>query len=382
MPISETHKVNWKLELENHKNGKIGVWASFLQSIGLGADFSINYDHVDTSVYEFKRLDTYTFYPTNEYVKQSVMAPEVQAHLAGKKFHQNVYMITAISVAVGATVTNTTLRNRGVHTYLGLDGTAAGVPISVGPDVEVGKGRKDGVSFDGGSDFVFAFRLREIYYTTKRGPVSGEFTKGALYGLERGAEETAILSTAGNKPYLKIRGTVVDTIRATSKDAKIRSNNPDLDLFIMDCEKHRKDNPGLVVPIPRGPGWEPKTSETRLHPPTWAYRYYIPLQYPSGESDNDIANLMSYFCVGRQLIQTERGYFGLASTLAQVGDVVCCFLGGAVPFVLRKIEDHHKVTGNCYTFIGESCMYGLMNGEAIQKKQNIAPSKREDLYIF
>jgi len=71
---------------------------------------------------------------------------------------------------------------------------------------------------------------------------------------------------------------------------------------------------------------------------------------------------MSYFCVGRQLIQTERGYFGLAPRRAQLGDVVCCFLGGAVPFALRRSKNPPEVTGDCYTFIGESYIYGLMNG--------------------
>lgn len=116
------------------------------------------------------------------------MAPEVQAFLKAKRFKENVYMITAISVAVGADVASETLRGRGVHTHFGLDGTAAGVPVQAGPDVDVGWGGGRAVRWSGGSDFVFAFRVREVCYWVKRGMVDREFTRGALFGLGEGPE--------------------------------------------------------------------------------------------------------------------------------------------------------------------------------------------------
>lgn len=65
-----------------------------------------------------------------------------------------------------------------------MDGTTAGIPISAGPQADAEGGGQLAASSQGGSDYVFAFRLREICYTTKRGVVEREFTKGALFGLD------------------------------------------------------------------------------------------------------------------------------------------------------------------------------------------------------
>lgn len=184
MPISAKHEDNWKIVLEKHKNGRVGIWSSFCQVLGAGADVSFNWDLSSTNAYQFERLETHTFWPTKAYVEKSVTAAPVQAFLAGKRFHHNVYMITAIKVAFGASGAQAVLRKRGVHVHLGVDGTNSGVPISAGPQGDVGWGERNKSSFEGGSGFVFAFRLREICYTTKRGVVEREFTKGALFGLE------------------------------------------------------------------------------------------------------------------------------------------------------------------------------------------------------
>lgn len=116
-------------------------------------------------------------------MEESVTVSEVQAFLKRNRWRENVYMITAISVAVGATnVVSTVLWDRSVHMRLGIDSTAAGVPLTVGPGGDGGWGGQQQMRFEGGSDFVFAFRLREVCYSVKRGVKVGEFTKGALYG--------------------------------------------------------------------------------------------------------------------------------------------------------------------------------------------------------
>ena len=183
-PIHEKHEENWRLELSKHNKGKVGLWLSFLQMAGVGADASISYENSTTSVYHFKRLSTRTFWPTKDYIVDSVMAPEVQAFLKSRRFHHNVYMITGISVAIGAHVATSALRKRGFYFQLGVDATAQGLPASVGPELDVESSKTEGVSYHGASDFVFAFRLREIRYTTRKGVSTQEYTKGALYGLE------------------------------------------------------------------------------------------------------------------------------------------------------------------------------------------------------
>ena len=189
MPIADQCETNWRILLEKRRSGKVGIWSSFLQALGAGADVSVTYDIGSTNAYEFERLETRSFWPTKEYVRDSVTTAPVQAFLASRMFHHNVYMITAIKVAFGASGARTVLHQRGIHVHLGIDGTNSGLPLSAGPqgDVDWGKGHTS--SFDGASGFVFAFRLREICYTTKRGAVQREYVKGALFGLKDGDED-------------------------------------------------------------------------------------------------------------------------------------------------------------------------------------------------
>ncbi|KAL9005234.1 MAG: hypothetical protein Q9188_001994 [Gyalolechia gomerana] len=184
MSIERHEESNWKLMLEKHRRGSIGLWGSFLQVLGAGGDIGISREVSDTRTYQFDRLETQSFWPTEEYVETSVMAKPVQDFLRSKRFFHNVYMITSIKIAFGASAARSVLQNRGVFVHLGVDGTTAGFPISGGPQGYLGWGMTESSSFERDSGFVFAFRLREIHYTTRRGLRQCEFVKGALFGLE------------------------------------------------------------------------------------------------------------------------------------------------------------------------------------------------------
>jgi hypothetical protein len=61
------------------------------------------------------------------------------------------------------------------------------------------------------------------------------------------------------------------------------------------------------------------------------------------------------FCV------TERGYLGFAPQEAELGDSICVFHGGAVPFVLRWTP----TADMAYSLVGECYVHGIMYGEAL-----------------
>ncbi|KAL8880049.1 MAG: hypothetical protein Q9198_002463 [Flavoplaca austrocitrina] len=183
MPIVSHEETDWKLILEKHKGGSIGLWGSFLLVMGAGGDIGFTHGIVDVRTYQFDRLETQTFWPTEEYVKSSVGSKAVQDFLKSKKFFHNVYMVTSIKIAHGANISRSAMRYHGVFAQLGVDGTPAGIPISAGPQGDLEWGRTKTSSLDRESGFVFAFRLREVRYTTKRGLKQNEFVKGALFGL-------------------------------------------------------------------------------------------------------------------------------------------------------------------------------------------------------
>jgi hypothetical protein len=65
-------------------------------------------------------------------------------------------------------------------------------------------------------------------------------------------------------------------------------------------------------------------------------------------------------CANRALFVTEKGYIGLAPWNACKGDVVAILPGGKTPYLLRPC-----ISRPSYTFIGETYVHGLMEGEAM-----------------
>ena len=183
MPISRYEETSWKLMLEKQRSGSFGLWGSFLQILGAGGDINFIHEVYDTSMYQFDRLETQTFWPTEEYVKASVTATPVQDLLRRKRYFQNIYMVTSIKIAFGASVAHSVLRNRGVCVQAGVDGTSVGIPLSGGPRGDLTWGEIQSSSLQRDDGFVFAFRLREICYTKRRGLRQKEYVKGAFFGL-------------------------------------------------------------------------------------------------------------------------------------------------------------------------------------------------------
>jgi hypothetical protein len=59
-------------------------------------------------------------------------------------------------------------------------------------------------------------------------------------------------------------------------------------------------------------------------------------------------------------ILAEKDSMGLAPRGTKVGDIICALLGHSVPIVLRPKGDY-------YSYVGQSFVYSLMDGEAVQE---------------
>ncbi|KAH8669611.1 hypothetical protein BGZ60DRAFT_564070 [Tricladium varicosporioides] len=117
----------------------------------------------------------------------------------------------------------------------------------------------------------------------------------------------------------------------------------------------------------------------------YALMQYLSKPHPQGEtsakyssslissnSDSILAqnyiNALSTNLQGWRFIVTKLGYVGIAPNLVKVGDVVTCFSGAGVPFVLRgcgrrgKDRDEWRLVGECY-------VHGIMRGEAYKEKE-------------
>ncbi|KAI1074005.1 heterokaryon incompatibility protein-domain-containing protein [Whalleya microplaca] len=62
---------------------------------------------------------------------------------------------------------------------------------------------------------------------------------------------------------------------------------------------------------------------------------------------------------------TRRGYVGRSPVPVKVGDKVCIFFGGKVPFLLRQ-----KPSSEFFTLVGEAYIHGIMKGAAVDSMRD------------
>ena len=182
MQVQHGHKTDWRNETDGQHKRVIGIWARFLQFVGIDAEASIAWHNSNGDKYKFKRLDTDFIDPTMEYYTQSVLAPSVAEYIVETNFRKSIYMITGVKIARGAHVEQARSEGAGTHLKVGVDGATAVYPVAAGPEVTISSSNSETTSSKGSSDFVFAYRLREIYYS--KGKVRHrEHNKGALQDL-------------------------------------------------------------------------------------------------------------------------------------------------------------------------------------------------------
>ncbi|ROV88892.1 hypothetical protein VSDG_08920 [Cytospora chrysosperma] len=159
-PATTKSGVTWTKE-KSH-SVKYGLWTEFLSFIsGLGVDASVDHNVALKQTFSFDSISTTEFSPTPEYLIQSMSAPAVVDYIKKSRFNKHVYMITALKIVRGAKAE--IKHERSIEGQLGatLDGTSSGVPLSGGPGIGGKRNDRDITSFEGSSDFVFAYRLRK-----------------------------------------------------------------------------------------------------------------------------------------------------------------------------------------------------------------------------
>jgi hypothetical protein len=190
--VEKPYKDNWQDTLEKLREHKVTLWASFLQMVlGIGGDVAATYKVVREDVYKFERLDTHFFVPDEEYVRRSLQSGGVRGYIDATKYRKPVFMVTGVKIARGATVTSKNVKECGGMLKIGVDGTMVGAPVSGGPKVESTMTRTEKVEFGGSSDYVFAYRVVRIKLKRSGDVSQDDYTKGAMFGLDCGLEETA-----------------------------------------------------------------------------------------------------------------------------------------------------------------------------------------------
>ena len=158
-------------------------------------------------IYKFEKLDTKFIDPGLAFVKESVLAPAVEEFIRQNNFKKPVYMITGVKIARGADVALTRSRESETHAI-------------AGPELTISSINSETTRFGESFDFVFAYRLREIYY--EKGQVKHkECDKGALQGIDDGSPEKAD-ETSLSSPSLEISGLAQEDV--SGEDLAIRED--------------------------------------------------------------------------------------------------------------------------------------------------------------
>ncbi|KAJ4321009.1 hypothetical protein N0V84_005590 [Fusarium piperis] len=160
METNYTYKAPWSIGKGRSTRGSVGVWAKFLQVVGVTAQANFNWNNADDMSHTFARLDTYSIEPTPEYLKASIEAVAKEAAMKG----EHLYMITGVKVARGAVGTIFSSRTVGAKGRVGASGASQGVDAEGGPYFDASRNEYSDVSYGESSDFVFAYRVREIRY--------------------------------------------------------------------------------------------------------------------------------------------------------------------------------------------------------------------------
>jgi hypothetical protein len=81
------------------------------------------------------------------------------------------------------------------------------------------------------------------------------------------------------------------------------------------------------------------------------------LQQYSGEDARKFQVSLRYSYI-RTAFKTEKGYVGIGPAVMNEHDIVCILFGEESPFILRPMDDHYLLFGDCF-------ILGIMIGEAM-----------------
>ena len=174
---------SWKKEFEKSHSG--GVFASFLDVVGIGPEVELGRDKARSDIYNAERLVTEYFIPNRQYMNEVLKDPDVKDELTGPNRRSKLFMITGLKVAYGATRALELMNGHVFNAKVSVNlGTLGGTPIpgapSVGPKADMSSSTTEKMS-GGRLDFVFGIQLRQLRY--KKGQVDHQkYDKGALYG--------------------------------------------------------------------------------------------------------------------------------------------------------------------------------------------------------
>jgi len=114
------------------------------------------------------------------------------AYVEDTWFKRPLYMVTGLRIARGFSVETTDGKENGGELSVGVDATAAAVPVQVGPKVKILWTKNEKVGFGASSDCVFAYQVIEIRSKKDDKFSTKDYNAGALLNTDEEEEDHSV----------------------------------------------------------------------------------------------------------------------------------------------------------------------------------------------
>jgi hypothetical protein len=186
--VEEYNTYNGTVKIDKNTDMKTGIFVKFLQSIGIDGGIKGENSNKDSEDWSFQNLKTVEFVPSDAYVAQATGDMDVQNWLYTQResllsHSKSLYMVVGTKIAYGASSTLGYANSKRLNIHVGVDLTPLGVPVNVGPNIEVQNDLNVSQGGDHDRPFVFAFRLRKIKLYSSGDTKQEDVKGGTLLGI-------------------------------------------------------------------------------------------------------------------------------------------------------------------------------------------------------
>jgi len=164
------------------------MFTKILQPVLVGVDLAHVLEWGDSreEAYTFDSISTTQFFPKEHYIQRCIASDPVLSFLEKSKFRKPVYVITGVKIVTGVKGGSRQLKssNSGLESKL-----SAGTDFNLcrGPGLTLHRRGQESMSWEGSSDFVFAFRAVRVKVS---GNICKTTTKMYLKGAMMGTDES------------------------------------------------------------------------------------------------------------------------------------------------------------------------------------------------
>ncbi|KAI8680446.1 hypothetical protein NCS57_00325200 [Fusarium keratoplasticum] len=162
-----------------------GLYADLSGIAPAGSSANTTASKAQSQEWQIDKISSKIITPSISYVETCLRHGDVPAKLKDVWFFKKrLYMITGTRVVQGARMATTNQQTFTAGVEAQGDGTSSGVPVQIGTSGGIQKHASQGLSFGRATDFVFAYRLQEIFYYGVSKMEHHPFNKGETSSLD------------------------------------------------------------------------------------------------------------------------------------------------------------------------------------------------------